>query len=193
MDIRLRLFRYRSYTPLPFLIAIFIFARPNLQTLIVGFLLVLIGEGIRLWGASIIGSETRTTGQVGGTYLITTGPFAYVRNPLYLGNLFLYLGVGVMSNALFPWFVVVAVALFFIQYYLIVTLEEEYLAKTFGLAFEEYASRVRRFVPHLRSYRASSTAQITGDVNRGLRSEKRTLQAIVLISLGLVVLWQVRS
>jgi protein-S-isoprenylcysteine O-methyltransferase Ste14 len=193
MDIRLRLFRYRSYTPLPFLLAMFIFARPTLQTLIVGLLIVLIGEGIRLWGASIIGSETRTTGQVGGTYLITTGPFAYVRNPLYLGNLFLYLGIGIMSNALFPWFVIVAVALFFIQYYLIVTLEEEYLAKTFGLAFEEYVGRVRRFVPHLRKYHASSGTRIIGDFERGLRSEKRTLQALVLISLGLVVLWQVRS
>jgi protein-S-isoprenylcysteine O-methyltransferase Ste14 len=171
----------------------FIFARPNLQTLIVGFLIVLTGEGIRLWGASIIGSETRTTGQVGGTYLITTGPFAHVRNPLYLGNLFLYLGVGIMSNALFPWFVIVAIALFFVQYYLIVTLEEEYLAKTFGLAFEEYVGRVRRFVPHLRKYRASGGTRIIGDFQRGLRSEKRTLQALVLISLGLVVLWQVRS
>jgi protein-S-isoprenylcysteine O-methyltransferase Ste14 len=193
MDIRLRLFRYRSYTPLPFLFAMFIFARPTLQTLIVGSLIALIGEGVRLWGASIIGSETRTTGRVGGTYLITTGPFAYVRNPLYLGNLFLYLGLGIMSNALFPWFVIVAVALFFIQYYLIVTLEEEYLAKTFGLAFEEYVGRVRRFVPHLRRYRASDAAQITGNFSRGLRSEKRTLQALVLISLGLIVLWQVRS
>jgi protein-S-isoprenylcysteine O-methyltransferase Ste14 len=193
MDIRLTLFRYRSYTPLPFLLAMFIFARPTFQTLIVGLLVVLIGEAVRLWGASIIGSETRTTGQVGGTYLITTGPFAYVRNPLYLANVLLYLGVGIMSNALFPWFVIVAVALFFIQYYLIVTLEEEYLARTFGLAFEEYVGRVRRFVPRLRKYRASSGTHIIGDFQRGLRSEKRTLQALALICLGLVVLWQVRS
>jgi protein-S-isoprenylcysteine O-methyltransferase Ste14 len=193
MDIRLKLFRYRSYTPLPFLFMMFIFAHPTLQTLIIGFLIVVSGEGIRFWGVSIVGSETRTTGAAGGTNLITTGPFAHVRNPLYLGNMLLYLGIGVMSNALFPWFVVGVMVLFFFQYYLIVTLEEEYLAKTFGSAFEDYAQRVRRFLPRLREYRTTNVVEIAGVFNRGLRSEKRTLQALLLISLLLVVLWQIRN
>jgi protein-S-isoprenylcysteine O-methyltransferase Ste14 len=170
-----------------------VFAHPTTQTLVVGFLILLSGESIRLWGVSIVGSETRTTAGAGGTNLITTGPFAYVRNPLYLGNILLYLGIGVMSNALFPWLVVGGMIFFSLQYFLIVTLEEEYLGKTFGLAYEDYASRVRRFLPRLRKYRAASVGHINSDFLRGLRSEKRTLQALFLISLGLVVLWQVRS
>jgi protein-S-isoprenylcysteine O-methyltransferase Ste14 len=171
----------------------FVFAHPTLTTLVVGFLIVLSGESIRLWGVSIIGSETRTTAAAGGTSLITTGPFAYVRNPLYLGNMLVYLGVGVMSNALFPWLVVGGAIFFSLQYFLIVTLEEEYLAKAFGLAFEDYARRVRRFLPRLREYRAANPQHMNGDFLRGLRSEKRTLQALFLIFLALVVLWGARS
>ncbi|MEK6570040.1 MAG: isoprenylcysteine carboxylmethyltransferase family protein, partial [Bacteroidota bacterium] len=183
----------RSYTPLPFLLVMFIFAHPTPQSLFIGFLFVLVGEGIRLWGVSIAGSETRTTGSAGGTNLITTGPFAHVRNPLYLGNILLYLGIGVMSDALFPWLVLGAVIVFFLQYYLIATLEEEYLARTFGVAFEEYTRQVGRFFPRLRKYRAPSGVRIEGDIQRGLRSETRTLQALFLISLALIVLWRVRS
>ena len=193
MDIRQLLFRYRSYTPLPFLLVMFVFAHSTPQSLIIGFLFVLAGESIRLWGVSIIGSETRTTGSAGGTHLITTGPFAHVRNPLYLGNILLYVGLGIMSNALVPWLTVAAVVFFFIQYSLIVTLEEEYLSRTFGSQFEEYVHEVPRFVPRFRKYKASAGPQIAGSLQRGLRSETRTFQAILLISLVLVVLWQIRS
>lgn len=193
MDIRQILFKYRSYTPLPLLIVMFIFAHPNPQSLAVGFFIVLAGEAIRLWGVSIVGSETRTTGSAGGTNLITTGPFAYVRNPLYVGNILLYVGFGLMSNALFPWLTLAAVAIFFIQYYLIVTLEEEYLAKTFGVLFEDYARWVPRFLPRLRKYRTRGATQIKGDLRRGLSSEIRTLQALFLISAALVVLWHLQD
>ena len=102
MDLRQRLFRYRSYTPIPFLVLMVLFAAPTATSLATGILVVGAGEFLRLWGVAIAGSETRTTGAVGGTYLITRGPFAYVRNPLYVGNMLLYVGIGVMSNALFP-------------------------------------------------------------------------------------------
>ena len=68
-----------------------------------GFAVIALGEFSRLWGVAIAGSETRTTGPVGGTYLITRGPFAYVRNPLYVGNMLLYSGVGVMAKLTLIW------------------------------------------------------------------------------------------
>src|SRR5437867_6762129 len=101
MDIRQRLFQYRSYTPIPFLLVMMMFAHPTLTSLLTGFCFLCAGESLRLWGVAIAGSETRTTGPVGGTYLITTGPFSHVRNPLYVGNILIYLGLGVMSFAVF--------------------------------------------------------------------------------------------
>ncbi len=187
MDIRQLLFTNRSFTPIPFLIVVFLFAKPTLVTLAVGFFIALIGESLRLWGVSIAGSETRTRGPVGGTYLITTGPFAYVRNPLYLGNTIIYMGIAVMSNALFPWLVFAGAAFFFLQYYLIVTLEEEHLAKKFGKEFEDYIDNVSRFLPRLKPYRGISQSNPPLDVKKGLLSEKRTLQAFGLLLFALIV------
>ena len=191
-NIRAWMFRYRSYTPLPFLLAMVVFARPSLVSLCAGFAVVVLGEAIRFWGVSIAGSETRTTGTVGGTYLITTGPFAYVRNPLYVGNMLLYAGVGIMSMALFPWLLLVAVLWFVIQYTLIVLQEEEYLAGHFGEAYAEYRRSVHRFLPRVAPYRDASPAPKRVSVAEGLASERRTLQAIGLVTLVLIALfvWQ---
>lgn len=192
-DIRRLVFKYRSYTPIPFLIAMVIFARPTLVSLLGGFVMVLVGEAIRFWGVAIVGSETRTTGEVGGTYLITSGPFAYVRNPLYVGNMIMYAGVGVMSMALFPWLVLAACMWFFIQYTLIVNKEEEYLAERFGEAYEHYRRHVRRFLPRLTPYVAPTPPPKRARTSEGFASETRTLQAIGLVTLVLVVLFVLRG
>lgn len=191
-DIRRIMFKYRSYTPIPFLIVMVAFARPTMLSLILGFLVTALGEAIRFWGVSIAGSETRTTGRVGGTYLVTNGPFAYVRNPLYLGNMLLYTGVGVMSLALFPWLAIVAAVWFYFQYYIIVTQEEEYLARTFGTDYDHYCKHVRRFIPRLTSYIALKPEPKQSTLSEGFSSERRTLQAIGLVVALLVVVFIVR-
>ena len=157
-DIRAWMFRNRSYTPLPFLIVMVLFAEPTITSLAIGFAIVLLGESIRFWGVSIAGAETRTTGTVGGTYLITTGPFAYVRNPLYVGNMLMYAGVGVMSMALFPWLLICACLWFYMQYTLIISREEEYLTGHFGAAYDEYRSHVPRLFPRLTPYTTARAA-----------------------------------
>jgi protein-S-isoprenylcysteine O-methyltransferase Ste14 len=192
-DIRGWMFTYRSYTPLPFLLAMVIFARPTLVTMLCGLLVVLVGESIRFWGVSIVGSETRTTGGVGGTFLIVTGPYAYVRNPLYVGNMLLYTGVGIMSWALFPWLFLAAIVWFYVQYYLIVTREEEYLAERFSGAFAEYCLHVPRFIPRLMPYRTADPPPKSFNVAEGLASERRTLQAIVLVTLLIGAIYFIRG
>ncbi len=185
-DIRRLVFTYRSYTPIPFLLIMIWFAEPTPASMMFGFLLMISGESLRFWGVSIAGSETRTTGKVGGTYLITNGPFAYVRNPLYVGNMLLYAGVGVMSMALFPWLLIVAVVWFYIQYSLIVSQEEEYLGQRFGEEFEEYKRNVGRFIPKMKRYVSPSPPPKSVSANEGLASERRTLQAIGLVTLLIV-------
>jgi protein-S-isoprenylcysteine O-methyltransferase Ste14 len=181
-DIRRLIFTYRSYTPIPFLIVMIWFAHPTALSLVIGFAIVFIGEIIRFWGVSIAGAETRTTGGVGGTYLITNGPFGYVRNPLYVGNMLLYAGIGVMSYALFPWLLIGACAWFYLQYYLIVTKEEEFLAVKFAAEYAAYTREVRRFFPRLTPYVSPGPLPKSLDPAEGLASEKRTLQAILLVT-----------
>ena len=184
-----KLFKYRSYTPIPFLLVMFFYENANVWSLIIGFIIALAGELIRLWGVSWAGSETRTTGTVGGVFLVISGPFAYVRNPLYLGNILMYLGLGIMSFALFPYLQIVALLFFMFQYNLIINEEEEYLRKTYGKAYEEYVKKVPRFIPRLFPYKANGIEQPVFKLNAGLRSEKRTLQAFGFVALTIFLLW----
>lgn len=186
-------FKYRSYTPIPFLILMLIFQESTPFTLLIGFAVALIGELIRFWGVSWAGSETRTTGGVGGTFLIISGPFAYVRNPLYVGNILLYLGLGIMSFALFPYLQIIAILFFLIQYYLIVNEEEKYLNEKFKDDYREYCKNVPAFLPRLIPYKNPKVVQPPYNPKAGFRSEKRSLQAFLGISILLVILWLIRS
>ncbi len=185
-------FKNRSYTPIPFLILMVIFEQATYHSLIIGFIVSVIGEAIRLWGVSWAGSETRTTGNVGGTFLIISGPFAFVRNPLYVGNMLIYLGLGIMSLALFPYLQIIAILFFIIQYSLIVSEEEEYLKKTYGEHYKKYFSSVPRFFPRLTRYKDSNVEQPPFKIAAGLRSERRTLQALFGVSLFLVIKFLIR-
>ncbi|MBN1638284.1 MAG: isoprenylcysteine carboxylmethyltransferase family protein [Ignavibacteriales bacterium] len=183
-----KVFNYRSYSPVPFLIVMFIFQKTTILSLVIGFGIVFIGEFIRLWGVSYAGSETRTTGDVGGTNLVISGPFAYVRNPLYVGNIFIYIGVGVMSMALFPYLQIGAFIFFYIQYRIIVNDEEKYLVNRFGSDYEAYRKNVLRFIPKLWPYKNKNLKQPNFSFKDGLKSESRTLQAITIVTIILVVL-----
>jgi protein-S-isoprenylcysteine O-methyltransferase Ste14 len=186
------IFKNRSYTPIPFLILMVFFEQATIWSLIVGFLISLIGEAIRLWGVSWAGSETRTTGNVGGTYLIISGPFAYVRNPLYVGNILIYLGFGIMSLSLFPYLQIIALLFFIFQYSLIVSEEEEYLKRTYGEQYKKYFSSVPRFLPRFTPYKDSSVEQPPFNIKAGLKSERRTHQALIGVSLFLIVKFIIR-
>jgi len=182
-------FKYRSYTPIPFLLLMFFFEDANIWSLIIGFVIALSGEFIRFWGVSWAGSETRTTGSVGGTFLIVSGPFAYVRNPLYVGNILLYFGLGIMSFAIFPYLQIVAIIFFFIQYHFIVKEEERYLEKAYGKDYEAYVKNVPRFFPKLVSYKVKNLQQPSFNWKSGLKSERRTLQAFSLVTLIILLIW----
>ena len=184
-----RFFKYRSYTPIPFLLLMFFFEDANIWSLIIGFVIALAGEFIRFWGVSWAGSETRTTGSVGGTFLIVSGPFAYVRNPLYLGNILLYFGLGIMSFAIFPYLQIVAIIFFFVQYHFIVKEEEGYLEKAYGKDYEAYVKNVPRFFPKLVSYKVKNLQQPSFNWKSGLKSERRTLQAFSLVTLIILLIW----
>jgi protein-S-isoprenylcysteine O-methyltransferase Ste14 len=186
-------FKYRSYTPIPFIILMLIFQQSTPFTLVIGFIIALVGELIRFWGVSWAGSETRSTGGVGGTFLIISGPFGYVRNPLYVGNILMYLGLGIMSFALFPYLQIVAILFFLIQYYFIVKEEEKYLVEKFKDDYRDYCKNVPAFFPRLIPYKNSSIVQPPHNPKAGFRSEKRSLQAFIGISLLLIILWLIRS
>jgi protein-S-isoprenylcysteine O-methyltransferase Ste14 len=190
--LRQNLFTLRSYTPLPFLALMIIFAQPTVVTMTAGFCLVAAGELSRFYGVAYAGSLTRVTGSVGAPAVIVAGPFAFVRNPLYIGNMLTYIGIGLMANALFPWLVLAALFWFSFQYYEIVLAEEAFLEQEFGAAYLEFKQHVPRFVPRLVPYRTAVQELQRPNWQEAVRSERRTFQALALVLACLCVLWSLR-
>jgi protein-S-isoprenylcysteine O-methyltransferase Ste14 len=189
MDIRNFFFTYRSYTPIPLILVALIFADPSWTTFFTGLAVMLSGEAVRFWGVAHAGSATRTTATAGGGELITSGPFAYVRNPLYVGNFFIGLGVMIMYWAWMPWMAVIYIVLFGIQYTLIVRLEEEYLQGQFKESYEPYCRKVGRWIPRLRTF--THAEQRRPQLFKALKSERNTLQAIATFCGLLLLRWLV--
>jgi protein-S-isoprenylcysteine O-methyltransferase Ste14 len=169
-----------------------VFAQPTAWTMGIGIIVAAAGEFIRFWGVAYAGSLTRVTGSVGAPEVIVAGPFARVRNPLYVGNLLTYIGIGIMSNALFPWLVLAAAVWFGFQYYQIVLLEENFLEKEFGTAYTEFKRNVPRFIPQLSEYVHPVQSTQVSNWKEATHSERRTFQALSLVLVILLVLWYVR-
>ncbi|MEW6652344.1 MAG: isoprenylcysteine carboxylmethyltransferase family protein [Bacteroidota bacterium] len=183
----LRVFKYRSYTPIPFLILMLVFEQATPLSLIIGFLIALLGEFFRFWGVAYAGSETRRTGEVGATYLVVSGAFAHLRNPLYLGNMLMYLGVGIMSMALFPFLQIAALVFFIWQYSVIIKEEEAFLVSKYGSAYEDYRASVPKLIPRLKAFPNPGIEQPPFNPTAGLKSEMRTLQAFAVIFVLIIV------
>lgn len=116
----------------------------HLRTTVAGLLLMTLGEAWRIWGVATAGNCTRRrTREVSG--LVTHGPFAWSRNPLYNGNFFVWMGVVTLSGA--TWFLPIAIVIFAIEYFFIVRFEEGVLESFFGQQYLEYKASTPRWFP----------------------------------------------
>lgn len=146
------LFHYRNGL-FPLVYALLLVKSPPLMedyqlAVILGFLVAASGQLLR---AVTIGLEYIVRGgrnrQVYADKLVQGGIFSHCRNPLYVGNFIIILGVGVASNsALFLGF---AIPFFAVAYWAIIAAEENYLRRKFGPEFDSYCARVNRLLPNL--------------------------------------------
>ena len=179
MDIRNLFFKGRSFTPIPILLIMLYFARPNSPYFFLGIVLIVIGEIIRLRSVSFAGGETRTM-NVGASSICKSGPYSIVRNPLYIGNMMIYIGFAFVSGSVYV--VTITFAYFFIQYSLIISLEEEALEVKFGDEYITYKKLVPSILPKINNkFRNYDT--IPSSLAKTIKTEKRTLQNILLVSL----------
>jgi protein-S-isoprenylcysteine O-methyltransferase Ste14 len=162
------LFRYRGFLPVPFLlIPLLVPGAPTRRGWEIGALVILAGEAFRLAGVSAAGTVTRRRSRA-VQRLVTYGIFAWMRNPLYVGNLLIWLGFVIGSGLL--WFLPVALALFALEYSLIVRYEEGVLESIFGGEYVEYKRRTPRWLPRPPKH----VAKGEHDWSEALRSEVST-------------------
>jgi protein-S-isoprenylcysteine O-methyltransferase Ste14 len=148
------LFRHRTITPVPLALAVLLVPEGREQGSVgsvaligAGAILVALGEAVRLWGVRQIGAVSRTRSDRLGP-LVTSGPFAFVRNPLYLGNVALWAGFAV--SARLPWLAPLFVAILAFEYHAIVRWEEQLLEQRLGERYHAYTSQVPRWIPTTR-------------------------------------------
>jgi len=145
-------FKYRGYL-LPVAVILFIlpsptlFADPALAGLI-GFLIAVVGQVARV---GTIGLAYIIRGgkdhKVYAEELVTSGLYSHCRNPMYVGNFFLLLGLAIATNS---WlFTLVGIPLSLAMHKAIVAAEENFLRNKFGAQFDAYCARVPRWVPRL--------------------------------------------
>ncbi len=117
-------YRIRAWIAVPFFIVLVILARPASFSLI-PYLPLLFGLLLRIWAAGYIGTKSRANRFSTG-YIITNGPYRYLKHPLYIGNMFLVVGVILLFNPPF-WYTLLLIVIFAGEYSIIIYSELNYL------------------------------------------------------------------
>ncbi|TAM57969.1 isoprenylcysteine carboxylmethyltransferase family protein [bacterium] len=159
----------------------------------VGIAIALLGELLRIWAVGYSGVTTRAD-HVTAPALVTAGPYAYVRNPLYVGNFITAAGfalafVSGMRPVAAVVLAVVVLGLMVATYAVIIPYEEAFLARTFGEPFAAYLRAVPRVLP--RAPRAPGAGSYRPEVI--WRAETRTFVTfVVVLALLALRLWSAR-
>jgi len=181
------LFRHRTLVPGP--IALVIAMVPGSESaspflIGAGVATTVVGELIRLWGVYHIGAISRTRSERLGP-LVATGPFALLRNPLYVGNILLWVGFTIAARML--WLAPIVLVLLALEYHAIVRWEETLLESRLGQIYLDYAARVPRWIPSFnRGDRGLRRATDGFSWTATLFSERGTL---IAIAGGYLLLW----
>jgi protein-S-isoprenylcysteine O-methyltransferase Ste14 len=156
-------------------VALAAWGKPSAFSIAVGLPLAFVGEAVRAWAVGYSGVTTRGD-TVMAPALVTAGPYAYVRNPLYVGNFITAVGFAIAftgGNDVPVRLSLVAGALGTMLgvYAIVVPHEERFLQTTFGDAFADYTAAVPRVLPRTApagSQRGSYDPAVIG------RAESRT-------------------
>jgi protein-S-isoprenylcysteine O-methyltransferase Ste14 len=154
-------------------IAAFWFARPQWKWLLCGVGIAILGLLLRGYAAGHLRKHKQ---------LAISGPYAFTRNPLYLGSVLLAAGFSVASHS---WISTLLLAAYLAIFYPVVIRREQGELKTlYGAAFVEYASQVPAFWPRI-SPAMASTEQFSWPLYR----QNREYEAAIGLAVAMVILW----
>ncbi len=110
-----------------------------------GVTLLVLGVGVALWGGrTMLAAGTNVDPSLPTTAIVTSGPFRFSRNPLYLALTLVYLGLTLAFNA--GWGLVLLGPVLLVMHRGVVMREERYLDRKFGEIYRQYRSKVRRYL-----------------------------------------------
>jgi protein-S-isoprenylcysteine O-methyltransferase Ste14 len=156
-------------------VAAFWFARPQWKWLYCGAGIAILGLLLR----GLASGHLRKHQQ-----LATSGPYAFTRNPLYLGSVLLAAGFSVASHSWISTLILVAYLMIF--YPAVIRREQDELRALYGPAFDAYAAQVPIFWPRLSRARAS-----TERFSWPLYRQNREYEAAIGLAVAMVILWAI--
>jgi protein-S-isoprenylcysteine O-methyltransferase Ste14 len=165
--------KWRVRVGYPVGIAAFYFARPQIKWLIGGAGVAMLGLLLRGYAAGHLRKHKQ---------LAISGPYAFTRNPLYLGSVFLAAGFSVASHSWSSTFLLAAYLAIF--YPVVIRREQAELQTLYGDAFAEYASRVPAFWPRLPPA-VVSTERFSWPLYR----QNREYEAAIGLAVAMAILW----
>jgi len=163
--------RIRVPTGFVFVILYFWLARPTWTSIEIGSAIAALGLAVRTLASGHVQKNERLT---------TSGPYAYLRNPLYFGSMILAAGLALAAR---NWWIAVCLVVIFVVIYLpVIRAEEAFLRSTFT-EFEEYSRHVPRLWPRFRAF-----GNARGNFSWHLYWKHREYNAVLGTAIILVVL-----
>ena len=175
--------RWRVRLSYPLAAVVLWFARPSPKGIVAGALVGAIGLWVRARAAGHLRKQE---------VLTTAGPYAYTRNPLYLGSFMLAVGTAVAAHS---WPSALILFCYFALFYsFVMRREERELYQHHGDAFREYARAVPLFLPRMTPAKLSATAAASFSFAQYKNNrEYRAAIGFLLLLLVFVVIWRLRS
>jgi len=139
-------------------------AKPNIYSLLSGIGFVVLGLLLRGWACGHLKKEKR---------LAVSGPYKYTRNPLYLGNLII--GMGIVAGARSWWVLAIFIAYFLKFYPVVIIKEKNKMQQLFPQEYKEYSSKVPLFIPSLKPYAEAPDVRF----NWAIYKKNKELRALI--------------
>jgi protein-S-isoprenylcysteine O-methyltransferase Ste14 len=155
-------------------ILLVIFAKPSLPGIGVGMILILLGEALRIWAAGHLQKNE---------ILTVTGPYAYVKNPLYIGTILITTGFCIFSDNIY---LLTAVTFAFCFHYIPYKkrIEGERLRKIFGNRYEDYDQKVPEYLPRWTPY---STGKVCWKFKNFVENSEEGILLIIIAGILLIL------
>ena len=149
------------------------------------FLISLSGQAIRVISVGYAADRTsgRNTKAQVADELNTSGIYSLVRNPLYLGNFLMWLGIAILTEV--DWLVAVFCLIYWLYYERIILAEESFLAEKFGAVFTDYTTRVACFFPVKGKYTPN---KYNFRLKKVLRQENPSLFGLICVFIAIKVM-----
>jgi protein-S-isoprenylcysteine O-methyltransferase Ste14 len=174
------LYRWRGLIGFIAFCFVWLLSRPSWTTIWFSLPITIIGLFLRFWASGYIGIEARNK-KLSAKFLITHGPYCFIRNPLYLGNFFITLGVLVgFSSPVY--LIIIILLLFWVEYLIIIRAEQDFLSKQFGEEYLSYCKTTGAILPkNLFGYTVLTKSNNQKFILRNAIREFQTVLILILI------------